>query len=445
MFYTTPTTPYDKGDLWVQGGEGDILRCSTTKVSGQSYSASDWVIASKYTDNTVANAAKSAADMAQNTANSAQSDIDNLTIGGRNLIVRSESTEDAYYNQNGAFQTGIGAGTAAMTSYIPISPNTQYTFSRAAGGGDYFRFNWYDSDKNYIDRKAITEITNGLAGVFTWTSPSTAYYLLVSYPWDEASQAKLERGNRATDWTPAPEDVQDNIDAVETRVTTAETKITQNTDSITSVANRTTVVENKFASYSTTEEMNSAITQKANSITSSVASTYATQTSLAETDAKAINAQESIDNLSIGGTNLLRNSNFYSGTIYWTPVGAVASVISDNTFGQCLSFYTSANGSSNYRVYPNTDNNFTHKANTQYTLSFWAKASESTTIQSNVAGSMNTTNHSLTTSWQKFVKTYTTTSTGSITFWPNVADVTIYLTNVKLELGNVVTDWSPVE
>ena len=50
VFYSTPIPPYDPGDLWVQGEDGDILRCMTAKQSGGIYSESDWVLASKYTD-----------------------------------------------------------------------------------------------------------------------------------------------------------------------------------------------------------------------------------------------------------------------------------------------------------------------------------------------------------------------------------------------------------
>lgn len=51
IFTTTPTTPYEVGDLWVQGGSGDIMRCKTARASGN-YSSADWEKASKYTDNT---------------------------------------------------------------------------------------------------------------------------------------------------------------------------------------------------------------------------------------------------------------------------------------------------------------------------------------------------------------------------------------------------------
>lgn len=54
IFTSTPYTPYDVGDLWVQGSSGDIMRCKTARASG-AYSTSDWEKASKYTDNTALN------------------------------------------------------------------------------------------------------------------------------------------------------------------------------------------------------------------------------------------------------------------------------------------------------------------------------------------------------------------------------------------------------
>lgn len=54
IFTSTPYPPYEVGDLWVQGGSGDIMRCKTSRATG-SYTSSDWEKASKYTDNTELN------------------------------------------------------------------------------------------------------------------------------------------------------------------------------------------------------------------------------------------------------------------------------------------------------------------------------------------------------------------------------------------------------
>lgn len=56
VFVSTPKSPYDVGDLWVQGESGDIMRCRVAKGEGKDYDSSDWIKASKYTDDTKANA-----------------------------------------------------------------------------------------------------------------------------------------------------------------------------------------------------------------------------------------------------------------------------------------------------------------------------------------------------------------------------------------------------
>lgn len=48
-FIVQPEPPYDIGDLWTQGSNGDLMRCKIARASG-SYDSSDWEKASKYTD-----------------------------------------------------------------------------------------------------------------------------------------------------------------------------------------------------------------------------------------------------------------------------------------------------------------------------------------------------------------------------------------------------------
>lgn len=91
-FISTPTPPYDRGDIWMQGDSGDILRCQTDRVSG-SYNAGDWVRASKYTDDTAANAAQNTANQAKNDAAEAAKTATNFLEFNQTdgLIVRHES------------------------------------------------------------------------------------------------------------------------------------------------------------------------------------------------------------------------------------------------------------------------------------------------------------------------------------------------------------------
>lgn len=91
------------------------------------------------------------------------------------------------------------------------------------------------------------------------------------------------------------------IKAMETRISSAETAIQQNTNDISLRATNVQLdqvkkeINGKFANYSTTTEMNSAIKVKADSITQEVSKTYTKQTDF--------------NSLYIGGRNLARNTS----------------------------------------------------------------------------------------------------------------------------------------
>lgn len=76
VFTAKPTVPYDAGDLWVTStsGSGEIKTCIKSRSTG-SYTASEWVAGLKYTDDTL--------------ANKLQVELDNLVIGGKNLLLDS--------------------------------------------------------------------------------------------------------------------------------------------------------------------------------------------------------------------------------------------------------------------------------------------------------------------------------------------------------------------
>jgi hypothetical protein len=86
VFSTQPIPPYQLGDIWVNATypsdgstyKNEVLRCQTKKAAGSQFVIGDWIKASKYTDDTVANAAKAAAEKAQKAAETAQTNITNL-------------------------------------------------------------------------------------------------------------------------------------------------------------------------------------------------------------------------------------------------------------------------------------------------------------------------------------------------------------------------------
>ncbi len=104
VFVSTPYPPYDIGDLWVQGTAGDIMRCKTSRASG-SYYSSDWVKASKYTDDSSLNNfingdfSKLKQDAVMKETIIEGGYLKNSLIDTENLLVEN------IYSKNGNFQT----------------------------------------------------------------------------------------------------------------------------------------------------------------------------------------------------------------------------------------------------------------------------------------------------------------------------------------------------
>ena len=94
VFVVEPTPPYDVGDVWMQGADGDILRCQTKKIEGQSYAAADWVKGSKYTNDDKANEAMTKANANAEAIETNRSEL-NLTKNSLTALVeRTTAVED---------------------------------------------------------------------------------------------------------------------------------------------------------------------------------------------------------------------------------------------------------------------------------------------------------------------------------------------------------------
>ena len=99
VFSTQPTAPYQLGDIWVNATypsdgstyKNEVLCCQTNKAAGSQFAIGDWIKASKYTDDTVANAAKKAAEEAKKAAQTAQTNITNL---GKTVTTNKKSFDN---------------------------------------------------------------------------------------------------------------------------------------------------------------------------------------------------------------------------------------------------------------------------------------------------------------------------------------------------------------
>ena len=105
---------------------------------------------------------------------------------------------------------------------------------------------------------------------------------------------KLEKGNKATDWTPAPEDVDSSISALEGTTETLNTKYTtldQTLTSLTTTVNNNTTAISKKADGSTVTTLQENFTkfkQDSDTFQTSVSKTYATKTEMSSKSDKIV-------------------------------------------------------------------------------------------------------------------------------------------------------------
>lgn len=235
VFAVAPTnaSEYDVGDLWVNATYGeynnDLLRCKTAKKTNEQWSISHWELASKYTDDTIANAAQEAADAAKQTADDAQqaandakenanianallADIANdnkLTAQEKqqtkkewDIIVSEKPKNDASAD---SFKVDrIAYGNAYNTLYAYITPLLLDLTTTSNIVGSTFRNtfkNYYDSRTDLLN--AISKKAKSIADAAQNTADNAAENALQAI--EDAANAKVAADNAQQDATEAKE------------------------------------------------------------------------------------------------------------------------------------------------------------------------------------------------------------------------------------------------
>lgn len=121
IFTDTPKTPYNKGDLWVDGS--DILTCMISKTDKETYSKDDWQKKNSYTDNSALNEFKNNVGYTQ--INSEWVISPNIK-GGHLMITQNgsqysaEITPDGKLKATGAEITGAITATSGIFTDVDI-------------------------------------------------------------------------------------------------------------------------------------------------------------------------------------------------------------------------------------------------------------------------------------------------------------------------------------
>lgn len=234
IFVATPTTPYDVGDLWVQGTSGDILRCSVAKTSSQSYAAADWVKASKYTDDSAVSTLSNFVEKTYST----KSEVKQLSDTVSSTV---SSVETVRVNAEAA-QTSADNAKAAADAAQKSADDAKTNAYTAQSTADAAKKNLETAQKNLetLQKQANAtdeQLSTAKANVEKAQKAANDAQTAADTAKTDASTAQATADAAKT----AASNAQKDVDSLKSRVTSAETSIKQNSDAIALRATKTEV------------------------------------------------------------------------------------------------------------------------------------------------------------------------------------------------------------
>ena len=377
--------------------------------------------------------------------------VSELEIGGRNLYTGTKNFTTEWPNismwENDGTYKGFtvkkrsGQLWQALWQSIDVKEGEIYTYSAYAKTDNLSNFSMgYFMSGASCGAEAVEAVFPTEENVWTRVSMTCKVTKTGTMHFGVEPQAtgtiwvcglKLEKGNKPTDWTPAPEDIDSSISALEGTTTTLSTQYTtlnQTLQSLTATVNANTTAITQKADGSTVTALQSNVTileANLNGFKSEVSSTYTTKTDF--------------NNLEIGGRNL-----FY---------GTKAFVITNaKSFGSSNSWITSEtyNGLT-VRRYGYSWNFYRPVISLEsgnYVFSGHAKGTNSKTVFMQVNAGDTVLCYkaaNITTDWKRYFVSFQLTEKTDVTFYFELRETggNIYECGWKLEKGDKPTDWTP--
>ena len=309
---------------------------------------------------------------AQSTADSVGSKLNNLQIGARNLLKGTSSELKSvtfggwdYYFPNNLTSWRVGG---QLTGRVYIKPTNQEascmlhvrytdsTYSQYRGNVIKAGTEGYSTvtiTVNPPSGKTVSHIQFSIRHSASNTPSDVVYY----------KEAKVESGSKATDWSPAPEDVsqdatnksnqaltdaknytntqittvnnkvasiQTDLSGITSRVTNTENSISTINGNVTSLTNRVTTAESKITESAITNTVKKNFYTKSETESAITSKGYQTSSQVQQT----VNGLE-VKVTQSGGYNLLKNGDSTGGLKYWGSNGGGISLHS-STKGQCF-------------------------------------------------------------------------------------------------------------
>lgn len=208
-----------------------------------------------------------------------KTDFDNLTVGGTNLLVKSNFIKTWLDTVNGTLihpDASVSGseynGDSSSKKPITVDPNTTYVLSAYDSMTDTVantgRISQFDSEGTFINF-VVPGIDLRDKGHITFTTDENAASILVGIYSFPRYRWKLEKGTKPTDWSPAPEDLQPAGDYA------TNSSLTQTANSIKAQVTEVSKTANSAMSKVTTVEqtangLSSKITEQAKTLNATV-------------------------------------------------------------------------------------------------------------------------------------------------------------------------------
>ena len=156
VFVVQPTPPYDTGDMWSQGQNGDILTCVVARGEGASFVESDWQKLNKYTDDETAKQALSEARKSRAMLINLDNDYQAITTdykGEYTSFPECHTTAQVLYGHTD-ISNDCTYNVQKSSGVVGSWNNSTHTYTVTALTTDV---GWVDITANYLNTYSVTK------------------------------------------------------------------------------------------------------------------------------------------------------------------------------------------------------------------------------------------------------------------------------------------------
>lgn len=266
------------------------------------------------------------------TADGIREEISQISVGGKNLLKGSKGEfkpdiNPSNFDNNVLYVQSTSIDLVKGEKYL-ISAKTDGVFS-----GDHNGNRESDNvvlslmDKTVTNYQIVSDSNTGTTGtIFIWNKPTGTYHLRVNTYHKDARkkvwEVKVERGTIKTDWSPAPEDVEEQITVAKTTLEKTAEGLRTDMVAVKSYVANDGKRKEELEKYSREETAKQIAAERIKTAENYVGKSQYTE------DVKGVNRR--FEELSIGGNNLLAYSNFNKNGYYQNGLKSDANYIYSN-------------------------------------------------------------------------------------------------------------------